>query len=827
MKKALLILMCMAAMMTTCLSLNAQEVTITLNPGWTWISIPNVDTLDFETALGAFTPANGDIIKSQWSNASYINGQWRGPISQFYPGYGYMYKSNRPMPVTVTFTAQQPVPQVVVTTSEPMLVTANSAMGGGVVNTSDGNYVAIQYRGICWGVNPNPTLNDNYLELEGGIGSFTASMTNLNLSTTYYIRAYAVTADGTYYGEQKTFTTRDGIPTLTTAEVTNIQGATATCGGNITDNGGLNVTARGVCWSTSPTPTIADSHTTNGSGLGSFSSSVTGLNVSTTYYMRAYATTSAGTGYGEEKTFTTKDGIPTLTTAEVTDITGATATCGGNITDNGGLNITARGVCWSTSPDPTIADSHTTNGSGSGSFSSSIMGLNVSTTYYVRAYATTASGIAYGDEKIFITRDGIPTLSTFDVIDIGYTSAMCGGNISDDGGLEVTARGVCWSTLPNPTLADTYTINGAGIGEFTSSITGLNVNTTYYVRAYASNNLFTAYGDEISFTTIEVFMDTITVMQYNLLQYGNYNSGFSDCFESNNNTLLKDASIRTILNYVQPDILTVNEFGATQELLTSFLNNNLNIGGIDYWQSDNIINYAGSNIINHIFYDSRKFGLKKHIALQTNPRDTDVYELFLKTPGLDVGDTIKLVCIVAHPKAGQSYQANRRALMQQAMDYVNQYYSTENVLIMGDFNMYGASESGYQLLTQTYSNQEVRFIDPVAVMGGVGEWNNNSQFAQFHTQSTRSYSEECFSGGGLDDRFDFILMSDEIDLGNNNLDYVQNSYKAIGNDGNHFNMSIDQGGNTSVPGDVLNALFDGSDHLPITMKIAVFDNSKK
>ena len=102
--------------------------------------------------------------------------------------------------------------------------------------------------------------------------------------------------------------------------------------------------------------------------------------MSTTYYVRAYATTAAGTAYGEEKSFTTRDGIPTLTTAEVTNITGATATCGGNITDNGGLNVTARGVCWSTSPNPTVADLHTTNDSGNGSFSSSITGLDVSTT---------------------------------------------------------------------------------------------------------------------------------------------------------------------------------------------------------------------------------------------------------------------------------------------------------------------------------------------------------------------------------------------------------------------------------------------------------------
>ena len=313
--------------------------------------------------------------------------------------------------------------------------------------------------------------------------------------------------------------------------------------------------------------------------------------------------------------------------------------------------------------------------------------------------------------------------------------------------------------------------------------------------------------------------DIITVMQYNLLEYGNHNSGFADCYETNNNTQRKDECIRTLLDYVEPDIFTVCEFGATQQLLTDFLRHNLNINGANYWQSDNIINYAGSNIINHIFFDSRKMGLKKHVALRTNPRDTDVYELYLKTKSLAAGDTIKLVCIVAHPKAGMGYESNRRALMQIAMDYVNQHYPTDNVLIMGDFNMYGASESGYRLLTQTYSNPDICFMDPLAFVGGVGEWNNNSLFAPFHTQSTRSYSDECFSSGGLDDRFDFILMADEIAFSYNHLRYVQESYKAIGNDGHHFNMSVDQGYNTSVPIEVAEALFDGSDHLPVTMKI--------
>lgn len=315
--------------------------------------------------------------------------------------------------------------------------------------------------------------------------------------------------------------------------------------------------------------------------------------------------------------------------------------------------------------------------------------------------------------------------------------------------------------------------------------------------------------------------DTLTVMQYNLLEYGNYNSGWASCFETNNNTQTKDECIRTILNYVKPDIFTVNEFGATQALQNDFLRHNLNINGVNYWKSDDIVNYASSNIINHIFYNSNKLGLKKRIALRTNPRDTDIYELYCKTPSLAAGDTIKLICIVAHLKAGMNYESSRRAQLQTTMDYIYQHYPNDNMLIMGDFNMYSSGETGYQLLTRTYNHSEICFVDPVG-SAGVGPWNENSNYAQYHTQATASWIDnDCRSTGGMDDRFDFILMADEIAFGYHNIRYVRDSYKAVGNDGRHFNQSINQGSNTSAPQEVIEAVFDCSDHLPITMKLAV------
>ena len=112
------------------------------------------------------------------------------------------------------------------------------------------------------------------------------------------------------------------------------------------------------------------------------------------------------------------------------------------------------------------------------------------------------------------------------------------------------------------------------------------------------------------------------------------------------------------------------------------------------------------------------------------------------------------------------------------------------------------------------------FVDPLFDEGGVGSWNNNSQFAQFHTQSTRT-DGGCFSGGGLDDRFDFILFSDEISVGEQKIRYIDQSYYAVGNDGRHFNQYINQNGNSAVSEEVAQALYDASDHLPVAMRLVV------
>ena len=199
--------------------------------------------------------------------------------------------------------------------------------------------------------------------------------------------------------------------------------------------------------------------------------------------------------------------IPSVTTADVTNITDTTAVCGGTVTSDGGAPVTIRGVCWDTLPNPTLADNYTSDGGGTGSFTSNLTGLSPYTTYYIKAYAINSSGTGYGNELMFSTFS-LPVVSTADVIDITTTTATCGGNVISDGGDSVTARGVCWNTFPDPTIWDAHTTDGAGTGTFISQLTDLLGGMPYYVRSYATNSLGTVYGAERSFTTAGYQGDT-------------------------------------------------------------------------------------------------------------------------------------------------------------------------------------------------------------------------------------------------------------------------------------------------------------------------------
>jgi hypothetical protein len=350
------------------------------------------------------------------------------------------------------------------------------------------------------------SYNLNSITTNGiGTGSFISNLSGLAVDVTYYVRAYATNKVGTSYGNEITFTTLPpNLPTiLSTSAISSITQTGATSGGNISNDGGAAVTARGVCWSTSSNPTISNTKTTDGTGTGIFISNLSGLSAGVTYYVRAYATNSVGTVYGNALQFTSgAASVPVLTTQSISNITKFTASSGGIISSTGGANITVKGVCWSTSPNPTISNNITTDGSGIGNYTSNLSGLTAGTTYYVRAYATNSVGTGYGSSVQFNTTGAdLPILSTNAVTNITLNSAGCGGNVTSDGGSVITARGICWSTSSNPTISSKKTIISGGVGSFSSSLSSLTSGTIYYVRAYATNSVGTAYGNQITFTT--------------------------------------------------------------------------------------------------------------------------------------------------------------------------------------------------------------------------------------------------------------------------------------------------------------------------------------
>ncbi|MCX6145943.1 MAG: hypothetical protein NTW25_01645 [Candidatus Kapabacteria bacterium] len=353
-------------------------------------------------------------------------------------------------------------------------------------------------------------------------------------------------------------------PTLTTTAISSITGITASSGGNVSSDGGNAVTARGVCWNTSTSPTIANSKTIDGTGTGAFTSALTGLSLNTTYYVRAYATNSVGTSYGSEVSFTTLD-IPTLTTTAISALTGATAISGGSVSNDGGASVTARGVVWNTSTSPTIAlTTKTSNGTGLGAFVSSLTAMSYVTTYYVRAYATNSVGTAYGNEVSFIT-NASSVVRTMDVFYLTSAKAFVSGETISDSGVPVTASGVVIGTSTTPTIgSEDSVLISSGLSYFSRTITNLSPSAKYFIRTFSINTDGISYGAEA--ILYQPQGDIVTVeeagapnsgdgnndgipdySQFSVSSMKNINNDYTTIASSGGHTL------RTVSNYASPD----------------------------------------------------------------------------------------------------------------------------------------------------------------------------------------------------------------------------------------------------------------------------------
>ena len=398
-----------------------------------------------------------------------------------------------------------------VTTNPATDFTQNSVKLNGEV-ASDGG-APVTKRGFYWSTtNTNPGENDNILEAESGTGNFSKVLSNLQPETKIYYRAFAVNSEGPSVGDVLNCTTLSitlSAPSVTTNPASNINSNSVTLNGEVTSDGGANVTNRGFYWSTSnSTPNQNDNILESGTGTGNFSKIIENLQPETKIYYRAFAINSEGTSVGEILSFTTlkmDNNTPTVVTLSQTNVTGNSATLNGEVTSDGGADIIARGFYWSiTNTNPAENDNTLNADLGVGLFSKTLENIYAETTVYFKAFAQNINGISTGNVKSFKTSNSsmiFPKVTTYPAENITYTTALLKANVDSDGGGEILSRGFKWGTDIN-NLDNSQGV-GTGSGSFELEITGLEPGSIYYYTAWANSEGYGTEDDIMSFTTKE------------------------------------------------------------------------------------------------------------------------------------------------------------------------------------------------------------------------------------------------------------------------------------------------------------------------------------
>ncbi len=390
----------------------------------------------------------------------------------------------------------------VVETLDASDIRANSVVLNG--KASRNMEPSITEYGFVYGKNAAPTINNgaNKISISGmpSIGTiFNVLVPNLEKETKYYTRAFVTNKIDTIYGDQISFLTIEGLPSVKTLGSRDITSSSAIIQCEAVDDAGAAISARGVCYGLSPLPAIEGKHTTDGNGIGKWECSLSELSPNATYYIRAYATNAYGTGYGEQITIKTTEGLASIKTGTASSITSTSANCSGEVISDGDRQVTERGICWGTSPYPTKTNNHMVQGSGIGTFSCTITQLSAGTTYHFRAYAVNSAGTSYGENVTFTTSSAAPSVTTMSAKNITSSSATICGEIVSTGGLNITKVGFVYQAendYSNHTIQTTLSGNS-----FSYDLDNLQPNTKYYFWAYAVNQNGTSSGEVISFTT--------------------------------------------------------------------------------------------------------------------------------------------------------------------------------------------------------------------------------------------------------------------------------------------------------------------------------------
>ena len=303
-------------------------------------------------------------------------------------------------------------------------------------------------------------------------------------------------------------------------------------------------------------------------------------------------------------------------------------------------------------------------------------------------------------------------------------------------------------------------------------------------------------------SALNVFaQDTIKIMSWNLLGY-------------KSSPHPREQYYRKVVKAINPDIIVVNEIDG-QTAVTGFLNNCANYYSPGLYTAGQYNNGFDSD--NAIYFKASKLQFILNYVIST-PQGRDINMFLMK----HVGQNVLFNLFGCHLKAGNTASDyTRRANEVGALrSFTSTFPAGTNSVIVGDFNIYASTDSAYAKLTQVIPGSEGHFIDAVELNG---TW-NNFEYRGFHTQSTRTRQlADSGSTSGLDDRFDLVLFSKSVNTGSNAMTYIGGSYKPYGNDGNHYNDSINKRPNTAVPDSIADALAYSSDHLP-TVSLFKFFN---
>ena len=393
----------------------------------------------------------------------------------------------------------QPVPIVITYAADE--ITSGSAVLSGEIERGEN----ITERGFVWlNGQGTPTIDSYKLKVDGTLGKFTASLSDLDANERYAYRAYAVNDQGVFYGDILTFTTIAGAASLSATKVTNITTTSATFTCTVASHGGETVSEVGFYYGTDENVDVEiASKVSETYSSDNFTLSADGLEVGTNYYVKAYAKNSVGEAYSAVIPFKTTSTAPSVSTIGYTKLSATSAELSGDVADDNGETIIERGFVWVKGTGvPTTSSSKLSVDGTVGEYTAIITDLEPNQTYSYRAYAINSKGTSYGDMMQLQIDVTLPTVTTNEITDITNTTATSGGVITSDGDGEIFAKGVVWSRSQNPTFESSFkTDEGSGVDSFTSFLTDLIPGRTYYVRAYATNAVGTAYGAEQEFKT--------------------------------------------------------------------------------------------------------------------------------------------------------------------------------------------------------------------------------------------------------------------------------------------------------------------------------------